>query len=294
MHIRAGRVMLASFAVFFLCEGSPFAAGADSPPHVDTSGVNLQPPYPPTALQNQERGAVILGAAVTAEGKVTRVSLIETSGFNDLDSSAISTVLGWRFVPATKEGSPAEGTTMVKLIFGPPAPSPTTAGVQPPAPPSSQPLFPAQLTPSADDGKQATREFAIPCHRGAFEGTVTLEKDARKGGDMARFIVQLAAGNETAQFDIHHIGSRLVGADIVHATNGEAAGGDGYWGSGEMGVPIPVSVGWGWGQVTGNGGLVFGEKRVGFAKDPEKLELITDSGDVAIANARLICLPDHP
>jgi hypothetical protein len=59
-----------------------------------------------------------------------------------------------------------------------------------------------------------------------------------------------------------------------------------------MAVPIPVSVGWGSGQATGDGGLVFGEKRVGFAKDPEKLELTTDSGGVALANARLIRLPD--
>jgi hypothetical protein len=150
------------------------------------------------------------------------------------------------------------------------------------------------MTMSAADGKQEVKDFPIPCRRGAFEGDITIMNDARRGGEMARFIVQLAAGNESAQFDIHHIGARLVGAYIMHAMNGEAAGEDDYWGSGEMGVPIPISVGWGSGQVSGNGGLVFGEHKVGFGKDPEKLQITADSGDVAIANARLVCLPEHP
>ena len=291
MHIRAARMLFASFAIVAFCEANALAAGPDSPPHVDTSGVNHQPPYPQTALQNLERGAAVLGVAVTADGTVTRVSLIETSGFNDLDASAISTVLGWKFAPAMKEGAPVEGTTMVKLVFEPPAAAPNPDDAQPP-PPSSQLLFPARMTMSAADGKQEVRDFPVPCRRGAFEGVATVENDAKKGGEMAGFTVRLSAGSDTVQFDIVHIGARLVGADIT--ANGEAMSGHRYWGSGEMGVPIPISVGWGSGQLIGNGGLVFGQHQVGFGRNPEKLEIAAYSGDVTISNARLVCLPDHP
>lgn len=108
---------------------------------------------------------------------------------------------------------------------------------------------------------------------------------------MADFMVQLSTGSDTADFDIHHIGANLVGADIERVTNGEAVGGDNYWGSGELSVSIPISVGWGSGKLTGNGGLVFGQHEVGFDKIPEKLELSAYSGDIAISNARLVCLP---
>lgn len=296
VHVRAARIVVASLAVVAFCGPGISAAGPNSPPHVDTSGVNLQPPYPQTALQNLERGATVLGVAVSAEGRVTRVSLIETSRFNDLDASAISTVLGWKFVPAMKDGSPTEGTTMVKLVFEPPAAPPNSGGAQsaPPPTPSSQPLFPSQMTMGAADQKVEVRDFPIPCRNGAFEGVITMENDAKKGGEMARFTVRLAAGIEAAQFDIHRNGSRLVGAEIGHATNGDWVNGEGYWGSGEMGVPIPISVSWSSGQVIGNGGLVFGEHHVGFGKIPEKLEIATYSGDVAISNARLVCLPERP
>src|ERR1700731_3344472 len=278
MHIREARIFFASLTLVVFCGTSIFAAEPNSPPRVDASGVNLQPPYPETAMQNLERGAAVLGVVVTAQGRVTRVSLIETSGFNDLDASAISTVLGWKFMPAIKDGTPVEGTTMVKLVFEPPAASPNTASAQPP--PSSKLLFPVQMTMNAPEGEQEVQSFSVPCRRGAFEGVITIENDATKGGKMTAFVVQLSAGSDSGQFAIDHIGARLVGANIRYLTKDKEVTGVHYWGSGEMGVPIPISVGWGSGQVIGNGGIVFGQHQIGFGKDPEKLAIAAYFGDV--------------
>lgn len=272
--------------------GTPIC-GADlnAPPHVDVSGVNLQPPYPPTAIANLERGAVVLGVAVTAKGTATRVSLVQTSGFNDLDASAIATVLAWKFVPAMKDGAPVEGATMVKLVFEPPAATANAAGAQPPPPAPSKLLFPTPMTMSAADGKLEVQDYSVPCPIGEFNGSVTLEHDAKAGGEMVDFGVKLSAGSDTAQFNMHRIGSRLVGATITRGTNSGADTGSGYWGSGEMNIPIPISVVWGSGKVIGNGGKTFGAHEVAFGKDPQQLELEIYSGDVTLTNAQLVCLP---
>ena len=106
-----------------ICAGllpAPVALAGTTPPHVDASGTNMQPAYPATALPGREGGAVVIGATVRSDGSVKAVSLRKSSGYNDLDTAAASAVNGWKFIPATENGQPVEGTTNVQIVFNPP------------------------------------------------------------------------------------------------------------------------------------------------------------------------------
>src|SRR5690348_14810070 len=92
------------------------ACAADSKPHVDLKAGNLQPAYPATAIPNQESGAVVVYATVSADGTVRKVALQQSSGFADLDTAAINAVKGWKFVPAMDGGEAVEGTTSVQIV----------------------------------------------------------------------------------------------------------------------------------------------------------------------------------
>jgi protein TonB len=96
------------------------ALSAETKPHVDASGANMQPAYPASALPNREQGAVVISARIKADGAVRSVALRQSSGYSDLDSAAANAVSGWKFVPATKDGAPTEGWTSVQIVFAPP------------------------------------------------------------------------------------------------------------------------------------------------------------------------------
>jgi protein TonB len=97
------------------------AFGAETKPHVDASGANMQPAYPASALPSREQGAVVISAQVRSDGTVRTVALRQSSGFADLDNAAANAVSGWKFVPATKDGAPTEGSTSVQIVFTPPS-----------------------------------------------------------------------------------------------------------------------------------------------------------------------------
>jgi protein TonB len=92
----------------------------ETKPHIDASGVNMQPAYPASALPDREAGAVVLAVVVAADGSVEKISPVKSSGFQDLDEAAVASVMNWRFVPATKDGKATEGSTLVQVMFNPP------------------------------------------------------------------------------------------------------------------------------------------------------------------------------
>lgn len=282
-------------AALLLVGGACSADEVSTKPHIDTTGVNLQPPYPETAMQNRERGMVVLGVAVTAEGKVSRISLVATSGFNDLDASAIATVLDWRFLPATKNGSPAEGTTTINLVFEPPAAASDVSASGSPPPPTPRPLFPARMEMKAAVGHSKSVSTLIPCKRGELDADVDIEPGAKSRDKPPALIVKLSAGIEAVRFVIHQYGpSPLVGAFLARDTNDEVVTSDNYYGSGETGTPIGISVRWDpAGNVVGNGGLVFGSHRTSLGKIPERLEVSGYSGEITVCGPRLVCLPER-
>ncbi len=115
------KIAILGFAGVLMVALPMASALADSPPHVDTSGVNMQPAYPATAIAGHESGSVQVGALVREDGTVKHVVLHKSSGFDDLDSAALSAVKGWKFTPAMKGGGSAEDWATVQLEFQPPA-----------------------------------------------------------------------------------------------------------------------------------------------------------------------------
>ena len=109
--------ILAAGALLFV---SPALAGITAKAHVDTSGVNMQPAYPATALAGHEQGAVIVAAAIREDGTVKNVAIAASSGYDDLDNAAANAVYKWKFVPAMVDGNSVEGDTQVKIVFNPP------------------------------------------------------------------------------------------------------------------------------------------------------------------------------
>jgi protein TonB len=64
-----------------------------------------------------EEGAVLLSVEVSAEGRVTGVSIVKSSGFSLLDQAAVSAVRRWTFVPATALGVPISSHPTVPIRF---------------------------------------------------------------------------------------------------------------------------------------------------------------------------------
>ncbi len=93
---------------------------SDANPRVDTSGVNLQPAYPETALRLKESGSVAIRAFVSDDGTVKKISLERSSGYDDLDSAAANAVMHWKFLPAMASGQPVSGEAVVQITFQPP------------------------------------------------------------------------------------------------------------------------------------------------------------------------------
>lgn len=161
--------MLGKTAIFALVVACSFATAAaalasETKPHVDTSGVNAQPPYPATALADRESGAVVLAVAVDANGAVEKVSPVKTSGFDDLDEAAITGVLKWKFVPATRNGEPVDGTAIIQIVFQPPdsaAGQPEKAGVQ-------EDYLSRDFTMNASVGKSVDTIRPLPCANGSL------------------------------------------------------------------------------------------------------------------------------
>jgi protein TonB len=77
----------------------------------------MQPAYPPLALQRKESGSVAVHAYVRDDGSVKKVSLEQSSGYDDLDNAAANAVLHWKFLPAMEGGKPVSGDTVVQIVF---------------------------------------------------------------------------------------------------------------------------------------------------------------------------------
>ena len=65
---------------------------------------NPKPAYPRTARRRGQEGTVLLLVEVLATGRVSRIEIEKSSGYELLDGAAVETVRKWRFVPA-KRGS---------------------------------------------------------------------------------------------------------------------------------------------------------------------------------------------
>jgi protein TonB len=75
------------------------------------------PGYPESARRRGEQGRVVLRVDVSADGLPADVTVAEGSGFPNLDAAALGAVRQWRFVPATRGGTPVAATAQVPIRF---------------------------------------------------------------------------------------------------------------------------------------------------------------------------------
>ena len=114
-HVMATRRLAALFAVAMVS----CPALADAPlinmvfpppgfvgPREDPAFPHDQPPFPEHATQCQESGTAKVVLTIGNDGRVADAIIVESAGFADLDAAAVVQVRKWRYLPATKDGTP--------------------------------------------------------------------------------------------------------------------------------------------------------------------------------------------
>lgn len=94
--------------------GSPPVA----PPLANAGHLNNPAPvYPEQARRRGEQGTVQIALLVLADGTVGDIGLARSSGYRDLDESALKAVARWRFVPASRAGVPIDFRYVLPVNF---------------------------------------------------------------------------------------------------------------------------------------------------------------------------------
>ncbi len=102
--------------------GNAPAPASDAYRSNDTTPIAINRPspnYPREALRRGLGGTVRVEVNVTADGRVERMDLAESSGDRFLDRAAMEAVRRWRFRPAMRNGQPVAATVVVPLEFNP-------------------------------------------------------------------------------------------------------------------------------------------------------------------------------
>lgn len=90
----------------------------DRPASVDDSKPQPQPRFT-TAMKNAgTAGTVVVVVEVGANGKPKSFHVMMSSGSRALDDEAVHTLKSWSYVPARKNGAPADGYVQVPITFG--------------------------------------------------------------------------------------------------------------------------------------------------------------------------------
>ena len=75
------------------------------------------PTYPSASVRLREEGSVRCRLHVDAAGAVTKVEVVEPSGFARLDRAAVEAFRRWRFQPRETEGKPVPTTVLHTFTF---------------------------------------------------------------------------------------------------------------------------------------------------------------------------------
>jgi len=98
--------------------GKQGSGEGDQPPRYKLgSGTTPYPPYPMVARRNGYQGRVVVRLAVAPDGRATDAQVLESSGHDVLDQSAVDTLKGWKLEPALSGGKPVPGSVNVPVRF---------------------------------------------------------------------------------------------------------------------------------------------------------------------------------
>ena len=90
-----------------------------TPPEQDPAHMVTQPLYPPGSVERREEGSIILKFVVSANGSVKpgTIQVEESTGFPELDASAVQEARSWRFLPGMENGYPVESEHQFRVVF---------------------------------------------------------------------------------------------------------------------------------------------------------------------------------
>ena len=84
------------------------------------AGTHTTPPYPGIARKMGEQGTVKLRLTISPQGVVTAADVVQSSGFPDLDQTAVSWVMShWKYKPAVQAGVAVTSTDPGRGRFQP-------------------------------------------------------------------------------------------------------------------------------------------------------------------------------
>lgn len=81
-----------------------------------TEPIEVKPAYTARAMRETVEGVVEVQAIVGADGTVSEARVIK-SLHPDLDQSAVTATLAWRFTPGTKHGKPSPVVVNIEMTF---------------------------------------------------------------------------------------------------------------------------------------------------------------------------------
>jgi len=91
--------------------------GSASGPSAPVGESLTRPRYPRESRRRREEGRVRLRLLVDATGRVGRVALVESSGYERLDEAASGAARGWRFRPARRGERAIAAWVEIPVVF---------------------------------------------------------------------------------------------------------------------------------------------------------------------------------
>lgn len=267
------------------------AAVAGTPPHLDSSGVNLQPNYPASALPNAESGSLIVNAEITDTGRVRRLLLLHSTGFDDLDRAGIEALFGWRFIPGLENGKPVPAWAKEQVVFAPPdqegAPQRNTG----PAPTVSA-YFPPVISLTGPYGQVSRQTKVIPCSTGTITAKVKFIREKAPYDDPARAGLEVQSGSERAEVSVvaddpvyppmQALGTRLE-------KDGERVSGEAFDSMSLLGGETAISLAWDPTGLLTADAHGFGIHTIRMSASPKSFGFFAISASARFSNAQLTC-----
>ena len=97
---------------------APAAIPQDFGGEVDATGRAMNPPqYPPEEQRRGITGTVTVGLTYDANGNVTDVQVIKSSGNRNLDRAAVKAAKRWKVNPAVRNGVKVAGVAKTDVVF---------------------------------------------------------------------------------------------------------------------------------------------------------------------------------
>jgi protein TonB len=115
--IAAPTTPIASAPSTSAASGGPAAAPTADADYKAAYLQNPKPPYPPLAFRLRIEGKVVILTEVLPDGRAGNVRVVESSGNELLDQSALTTIRQWKFTPARKDGVIVTQAVRIPITF---------------------------------------------------------------------------------------------------------------------------------------------------------------------------------